>query len=361
MKEDNKLKMEENRRVSVDKRYCSSSFLMFRTIADKNKAFSNRLVPNLFVPSFERYPVKSCDNIDEIIRRILTEKMKNQKTAIMLSSGIDSTILARYLPEGTKAYTLRCIAKNAKDETEHAKRYADVCKLDHHIIDVTWDDYLLYTPMLMKHKGAPIHSIEPQIYKAALQAKKDGIDSLIFGESADCIFGGQSGLFSKNWLLEEFIYRYTYVMPSRVLKDYEIIIDPYIRYIEDNVIDISKFMGDFYYRESVGSYDNPCSLAGIEFIGPYTKMYLDVPLDLDRIKSGDSKYLVRNLYKKLYPNIESEPKTPMPREVDQWLASWTGPKRNEFLAGCIDELTGDQKWLVFALEWFLNLLEEWGY
>ena len=205
------------------------------------------------------------------------------------------------------------------------------------------------------------HWFRQNINLTAEQAKKDGIDGLIFGESADCIFGGQSGLFAKNWPIDEFVERYTYVMPSKVLKDYKIIMDPYIRYLNDNKVEISKFMGDFYYRESVGSYDNPCELANIEFIGPYTKMYLADELDLERINAGDSKYLVRELYKELYNNIKSAPKTPMPRAVDQWLANWQGPQRDEFLPNCIKGFTGDQKWLVYALECFLNLLEEWGY
>jgi hypothetical protein len=353
--------MDRQQEISVDKIYCSSSFLMFRTIADKSKSFSERLIPSLFVPNFERYPVTSSDDIDNIIRRIISDKLRDRKVALMLSSGIDSAILAKYLPKGTKAYTLRCVAENALDESQRAKQYADECGLDHQIIDVTWEDYLQLSPALMKHKGAPIHSIEPQIYKAALQAKADGFDGLIFGESADCIFGGQSGLFSKNWPLEEFVNRYTYVMPSKVLKDYEIILEPYEKYLEGNLINITKFMGDFYYRESVGSYDNPCRLANIEFIGPYTRMYLDAPLDLNRIKTGDSKYLVRELYKKLYPNIDSAPKIPMPRAVDQWLAGWSGPKRQEFANDCVDGLTGDQKWLIFSLELFLNLLDKGGY
>lgn len=334
---------------------------MFRTIADRQKAFTQRLVPNLFVPNFERYPVKSCDDIDDIIRSTIKDRIKHRNVALMLSSGIDSAILAKYLPKGTKAYTLRCIAENAVDESARAKQYANECGLEHHIIDVTWDDYIQYCPMLMKHKGAPIHSIEPQIFKAAIQAKMDGFDGLIFGESADCIFGGQSGLFSKNWPLEEFIERYSYIIPSKVLNEFEMVLDPYKRYLEGDVVNIANFMGDFYYRESVGSYVNPCGLADIEFIGPYTKMYLNDHLDLDRIKSGESKYLVRELYNKLYPNIDSSSKTPMPRAVDQWLMNWEGPTRREFKMNCAQDLTGDQKWLVYALEWFLNLLEDWGY
>ena len=340
----------------VDKKYCMSSFLMFRCIADKNKTFHESIVPNLFEPNFKRYPIKKSEDIDKIISEVMKEKV-DKKSALMLSSGIDSAILAKYLPEGTKAYTLRCIADGAIDETDYARRFAEECKLDHKVIDVTWEDYEELSPDLMKHKGAPIHSIEPQIYKAALQAKEDGIEKLIFGESADCIFGGQSGLFSKNWPIDEFIERYTYVMPSEVLKEYEIITEPYTRYLEDNLVNISDFMGDFYYKESVGSYENPCGLAGIEFIAPYTRMYLDIPLDLERIRSGDSKYLVRELFGNLYPNIKAAPKIPMPRPMTQWLSDWSGPKREEFLPNCIEGFKGDQKWLVYILERYLNMID----
>jgi hypothetical protein len=341
--------------MNVDKKYCMSSFLMFRCIADSNKTFKEGIKPNLFIPDFERYPVKTYSDIGDIIRSVLKENVDG-KTALMLSSGIDSAILAKYLPKGTKAYTLRCVADGALDETEKAKRYADECKLDHKIINVTWEDYLKYSPLLMGHKGAPIHSIEPQIYKATQQAKDDGIEKLIFGESADCVFGGQSGLFSKNWPLEEFIDRYTYVNPEEVLKDYEIITEPYTNYIKDGLVNICDFMGDFYYRESVGSYKNPCNLAGVRFIAPYTKMYLDIPLDLSRINKGDSKYLVRELYNELYPEIKSSPKIPMPRAVDQWLKEWEGPKREEFKVKSVEGLSGDQKWLIFILEMYLNMI-----
>ena len=62
---------------------------------------------------------------------------------------------------------------------------------------------------LMLNKGAPIHSIEVQICKAAMQAKEDGFDTLIFGESADVNFGGQDGLLSKDWSVPEYIDRYS--------------------------------------------------------------------------------------------------------------------------------------------------------
>lgn len=343
----------------VDKNYCMSSFLTFRCIDDENKAFVENLKPNRFYPDKKRYSIRNSDDIDNAIKEVLQEKL-DECTGIMLSGGIDSAILASYMPSGTKAYTLKCIAEGAADETERARAVADKCNLDHRIVEIYWEDYLNFVPQLMKHKGAPIHSIEPQIYKAALQAKNDGVNSLIFGEAADAIFGGLDGLLSKDWLFDEFIERYTYVKPEEVLKESVKVLEPFERYRIGNKIDFYKFISEFFYAESVESYTNALELAGIEFIAPYAQMYLEVPLNIKRIRSGDSKYLIKELFVKLFPDFNVIPKLPMPRAVKQWLKDWKGPKREEFLPDSIEGFSGDQKWLVYCLEWFLDLLDEWS-
>lgn len=341
----------------VDKNYCMSSFLMFRCIVDNNKTFSEGLIPQRFVPDENRHRIKSSNDIDRAIKSILNNKI-DDKTGVMLSGGIDSAILAKYMPVGTKAYTLKCIADGAVDETIKAKKFADECNLDHRIVEIYWEDYLELSPALMKNKGAPIHSIEPQIYKAALQAKEDGIERLVFGESADAIFGGLDGLLSKDWLFNDFVDRYSYLKPHKVLKGYQFILEPYREFKVGDYIDTHRFISEFFYLESVASYTNACSLAGVEFVAPYVNMKMDIPLDLERIRSGDSKYLVRELFRQLYPNHEMGIKTPMPRPMGQWLADWEGPKREEFLSKSIKDFKGDQKWLVYVLEWFLDLLDK---
>jgi hypothetical protein len=39
-----------------------------------------------------------------------------------------------------------------KNETEEARRFADICKLQHHIVKITWEDYEKYAPLCMKKK-----------------------------------------------------------------------------------------------------------------------------------------------------------------------------------------------------------------
>ena len=112
-----------------------------------------------------------------------------------------------------------------------------------------------------------------------------------------------------------------------------------------------------YFRwEALGTYNNACETAGIQFIGPYSRTVLGVDIDLEKIRSGNTKYLVREVFNKLYPNYVIPKKIPMPRATNEWFKNWEGPKRNEFKNNLnMQDFTGNQKWLLWILERFLNL------
>lgn len=268
--------------------------------------------------------------------------------------------MAKYMPRNSKAYTFQCIVpgKEVTNEVPQAQKYAEECGLQHEVIEIYWEDFEKYAPILMKHKGAPIHSIEVQIYKAALKAKEDGFESIIFGESADLNYGGLSGLMSKDWTVGEFIDRYSYVKPYHVLKQFDLITEPITRYEKDGFVNTQEFCRGFFLNEAMGSYTNACQCAGIQLETPYVNTWLAAPMDIERIRAGENKYIIRDLFKKLYPGFAIMPKLPMPRATDEWLGNWEGPKRPEFWPNCTKNMTGDQRWLVYALEQFLNLIDE---
>lgn len=66
-------------------------------------------------------------------------------------------------------------------------------------------------------------------------------------------------------------------------------------------------------------------------------------LDLERVRAGESKYLLRELFKMKYPELPVPEKIAMPRAMDQWMVDWTGPVRDEFIPHCTDGMTGE-KW-----------------
>jgi asparagine synthetase B (glutamine-hydrolysing) len=331
---------------------------MFRTIADTSKCFTYKYLPKLFDTNYQRKSVGNSLELNNFLHERVSIATKDGKAALALSGGIDSAILAKYMPKGSVAYTFKCIVpgNEVTDESTMAAQYAEACGLEHRIVEVYWEDIEKFLTILMKNKGSPLHSIEIQIYKASLQAKKDGFSKLIFGESADALYGGHDGLLSKNYNLEEITKRYSHVLPQTVLKEPNLILEPFLDYFDDNRSDIVGFVRDVYFKESMASYENACQAAEIEPIIPYS-MTSPPELDLDRIRLGEPKYIVREVFKKLYPDFKINEKIPMPRPTNEWFKDWSGPARSEFIPNCQNTLTGDQKWLVYCLEKFLDMVD----
>lgn len=337
--------------------YCMSSYLMLRTIYNHDYTFRKDIVPRFFEENSDRTPIENSYELEGVLKQYVDSACNSGKAALALSGGIDSAILAKYMPKGSVAYTFKCIVPGVQtvDESPAAAKYAKECGLEHRIVEIYWEDMRDLAPKLMKYKGAPIHSIEVQIYKAALQAKMDGFTTLVFGESSDVNYGGQDGLLSKDWTVPQYIERYSYLLPYKALKKSMIIDEPFEKYQRDGYIDAHEFNRHAYYVESMGSYTNACEVAGINLSAPFSKTYLGIPLDYTRIRSGENKYLVREVFHRLYPNFEIPRKVPMPRPMNEWMKDWNGPVRNEFWPHCVEQLTGDQKWLLWALEKFLDL------
>ena len=346
--------------MTADKKYCMSSFLMFRTIADIEKCFADGTVPKRYIQEHGRDMIYTSRELEEHLMLDVEKACMGKKAALALSGGIDSAILAKFMPKGSVAYTFKCIVPGIKvtDETSAAACYARECGLEHRVVEIYWEDFEKYAPLLMKAKGTPIHSIEVQIYKAALRAKSEGFDTLIFGESADANYGGLNGLLSRDWSVDQFIERFSNVLPNKVLKDPMIIKEPFEIYAVGGKVQVHEFIRHVFFHESMGSYTNASECAGIGFLAPYANTYMAVPLNLDRVRAGENKYLVREIFNRLYPGFSVPPKTPMPRPMNEWMADWQGPVRSEFWPHCTDSMTGDQKWLVYILEKFLNMIDD---
>ena len=136
------------------------------------------------IPDDQRILVHTCDDIDREIGKQM-DQFANKKKGILLSGGMDSAIVASYL-RGSDAYTFRFLGgEYQKEELERAEYYAKYYGLNLHYVDISWDTVLSHLEPVMRAKAAPVHSIEPQILQAALQAKADGVEIVFVGESSD--------------------------------------------------------------------------------------------------------------------------------------------------------------------------------
>lgn len=345
----------------VDKDFCLSSYIAYRYIwrdgVDFAEGFQHKNY--LPVPDDERIPVKTSEDIDREIQLQFDELYKKYDSiGILLSGGMDSANLATYLKPGSHAYTFNSVSGVFDADVQRAQTYCRKLQLQHHLIDITMDDYEKYTPLVMRHKFAPVHSIEPQIFKAAEIAKSDGVQLMIVGESADLIFGGMDKLISPQWTFNAFVKRYTFLEPSLVLTNPIGQTALFERYREgEDGIDVMRFMDEVFAVESSSSYLNAFGAAWLPYYDPYAKLVMAEPLDMQRVRNGEPKYLVRGLYAMKYPELEIPFKIPMPRPVDAVFKEWEGPKRPEFRKDIpMSELTGNQKWQLWCAEQFLNML-----
>lgn len=348
----------------INKDFCLSSYIAYRYIYQEGIEFASGLEHHNFTPiaSKDRVPVKDAQEMDaDIALQIEDLYQQYDSIGVLLSGGMDSAIAASYLRQGSHAYTFTTSESDVFSADVHrAQAYCKRLGLEHHLIEINFDDYKQYTPITMQHKGAPVHSIEPQIYKAALAAKKDGVQLILVGESADLIFGGMDKLISRDWDFDDFVKRYTFLPPEQVLSAPDMsVYQLYDAYrLPDGKIDFMRFMDDVFSIESSGSYWNAFGVAGLPYHDPYARMIMSNPLDLSRVRNGEPKYLVRELFAMRHPSMEIPFKIPMPRPVDAIFKDWTGPTRPEFRTDIdMSSLSGNQKWQLWCAEQFLNMID----
>jgi hypothetical protein len=344
----------------MGKEFCMSSFLALRYIEKSDENFSPKLRhrPVRRIPDEEKTPISGAADLDVAIRRVF-DSLKGERLGLLLSGGMDSGILATYMPEGSDAYTFRFLGGSFEaDELSRAQEFARRCRLNLHYVDIDWSVVEECVNPVMASKGAPVHSIEPQLYFAAHQAVRDGVTRMVIGDAADYVFGGMDGLYAKDWTFEEFVRRYVYVDPVSVLVNPVPMDYLFERYrTGENSIDFVKFLDVVCMDESYSSYENAFAAAQMPYTDPYEALVMTCPLDLSRIRSGDSKYIVRDLFRMRYPGLPVPGKLPMPRPVDSYFASWKGPVRPEFRKD-VDYtcFSGNQKWLIWCLERFLDTM-----
>ncbi len=343
----------------VDRVYCNSSYLAFRYIEASNVDYHRNMHHHLFQPVAEEeiVYVATAKDIDAAIQAQF-DTLQGKRLGILLSGGMDSAILASYM-RGADAYTFRFLGgEYGQDELARAEYYAKYYGLNLHYVDIDWSIVERHIDVLMQAKGAPVHSIEPQILAGALQAQADGVEWMIVGESSDLIFGGMDGLLAKDWTVEEFTKRYTFLDPTLVLKEVADTSYLFERYRKGHHIDLLPFMDNVFSIESSSSYFNAFGVADMPYYDPYARLRMAIPLDLSRVRSGEPKYLIRELFTMKYPEMPVPNKVPMPRPVDAYFKDYTGPTSADFKANIdISKLTGNQKWQLWCLDRFLHNLD----
>ena len=339
--------------------FCISSYLAFRYVARPGIGWRDGVMPAFpDVKAQGRYRVKTAVDVLARLRQSVQEAIPPSGTGVLLSAGMDSAIIAALLPAGTPAYTVRFVAHDAVDEAPTAQCVATRLGLRHTVVDVTWADYQASMDLLMGNKQAPLHPVEVGLYRAACVAQRDGVRVLVVGNGADSTFGGLDKLLSRDWTFDEFVQRYTFLDPAAVVKRPVPTTEIFEPYRQGNSINVMGFLKVVHGLGIIQMFENAIHAAGCTLVAPFEDLVLGVPLDLQRIRGGEPKYILNEVFRTLYPGVPVPEKIAFARPVAQWLRNWKGPQRAEFREGLdMTAFSGEQKWQLYCLERFLNLID----
>lgn len=309
--------------------------------------------------SIEKDSVKiSNENDLDIFLKQYFSNIDFNKTGIMLSGGIDSSLLASYMPKGSYAFTISYPEMKNKDEVDRARFFANSFGLNLVIVEITFQDVLKFHDELTINKGQPLSSIEIGIYKMCLEAKKHNLDSLITGMGADGVFGGTFNLMSRDWTNGEFVERFTYIKPETVMRTPVDSMEFYEMYYGYPYFNMFGFLDDIESEYTVSYFANPSDLSGIKILAPFESCVRDFELDRNEMLNGNEKKLLRTLFKKHNGFEFNGIKKAFPRPTEYWEKLYHEKLDDIFYVDSYDRLnTSEQKWILFTTNRFVKLFK----
>ena len=102
----------------VNKDYGLSQVLAFRYVFNPEMDFAEGLNRQKYVriPNSAKTLVANAEDTDLAIKNVF-RLIQNEKLGMLLSGGMDSTVLASYMPEGSDAYTFSFLGSKPKLKT----------------------------------------------------------------------------------------------------------------------------------------------------------------------------------------------------------------------------------------------------
>ena len=102
----------------VNKGYCLSQFLAFRYVFKHEMDFAEGLNRQKYVsiPNSAKTLVANAEDTDLAIKNVF-RLIQNEKFGMLLPGGMDSAVLASYMPEGSDAYTFSFLGSKPKLKT----------------------------------------------------------------------------------------------------------------------------------------------------------------------------------------------------------------------------------------------------
>ena len=293
------------------------------------------------------------------LKNKLFKNYRPDEIGILISSGIDSATIAKLLPNKSYAFYATYVERDADPEIEIVKKYCTINNLTLVVVNISWNDYINNMDYLMKVKKNPIHPCEIPVYMCCLKAKELNIKLLASGWGADTHFGGMDKLLSKDWNFDDFKKRYEYC--PRINKTNTLLDKTYCKFINNKgIVDTQGFLTFNYHIMTIKSFFYIPELCGLIHLPLWGYLGLKGNLDLDKIRNGHPKYIIREAFELLYKddNVELTSKIPFTRPTDIYMNKYFYQDEyydslKEYIKKNIN-LTSQQKWMIYCLNRFIK-------
>lgn len=128
------------------------------------------------------------------LKQLLCESVErncSSDSAILLSGGLDTSILASILSANKEAEAFT-VAMEGGTDLDYARKVAELLDMEHHVIHVSQKELFDRIPEVIKSLGSfdPAIPNDLAIYMGLIKAKRKGIKSIITGDAADELFAG---------------------------------------------------------------------------------------------------------------------------------------------------------------------------
>ena len=275
--------MRHDKEVEMNKLEACSRYLMYRRVSHpKSKQY-------IKVSS-------SADILSHVQKEIDQLGSKGAKIGLLLSGGMDSAILAAFLPPGSVAYTFDYGEGDEYCEYDVASKYVREGVI-HKKVSIGRDEFFSAAKELTALKQEPVVPHDPAIFIGCQKAKEDGVTHLMTGVGADGRLGGFAH-FYKSSNFDDFIkvlYK-QFVRPGKVLKspvDVKYLLTPYV---SDGVVDVQRYLLEMG-TEGTAVYDT-IKASGINPVNLYTDMTYAGSFSQSE---GLGKGLIKEAFLNLYP------------------------------------------------------------
>lgn len=271
--------------------------------------------------------------------------------ALLLSGGMDSAVLAPYMPRGSTAYTVYH-PKIERTEVAIARSYAEKFELVHKVIEMDLDQYFEVMNGLMVAKKMPLSPAEPVLHILALHASKDGHSHVVTGGGADTKQGGFPRLRKHRWQNSyQKKLQKLYLDSSKVLQQFSDISHVLSNYVLCSPI--GKIVDTKTFLREIGTerfaFENAVTQAGVSHIAPFDSC--DSLLDM-RMNRALPKYFIQKFYRQIYGRM---PPQKFGLQKPSFALKDYHPERDEFNKEFDYEgLDYNRKFLIYSLERFMN-------